>query len=114
MIRRLLIFVAATALLAVATWVIAWWMVPVIVAIWAFADQDDRWLPIKSALAGALAWGILLLIDSAGSGVGRIADAVGGVIGIGALPLGLLTLLYPALLAASAAVVVRAVRSPQD
>lgn len=109
MIRRVVVFVGASAMLAVATWMIAWWMVPVVVALWAFGDQADRWVPIKSAVAGALSWGLLLLIDSAGSGVGRIAGAVGGVIGIGALPLGLLTLLFPALLAASAAGVVRAV-----
>ena len=48
-------------------------------------------------------------MQAPGGGIGRIADAVGGVIGIGAFGVTVLTLLFPTLLAASAAALVRAV-----
>jgi hypothetical protein len=58
----------------------------------------------KAALAGALAWGGVLLVGTArGDGIGALSATLGGAMGVPAWVLPIVTLLYPAVLAASAA-----------
>jgi hypothetical protein len=57
-----------------------------------------------AALAAAVAWGgVLLAATLRGDSIGTLASALGGAMGIPGWALVLATLLYPALLAASAA-----------
>lgn len=106
---RLAMWLLALAGMIAGTWFVAWWMVPVVAAAWALADRGDAAVPLKAALAGLMAWGLLLLAQLPGGGVERLADALGQAIGVGAMPLVVLTLAFPALLAGSAAAIVRAV-----
>jgi hypothetical protein len=108
--RSIVLFILAVAAMAAGTWSIGWWTVPVVGAVWAFVAAADRTLPLQAALAGVNAWGILLALRMPGGGVERVADSVGPLLSIGGTALIALTLLYPALLAASAATLVRAVR----
>lgn len=87
---------------AVATHALGWWTVPLIAAAWALADRA----PIVgrfTALCAAGGWGTLLLLDAAKGPVGNMAARLGGVMGVPAVLLYALTLLFPALLAWSAA-----------
>ena len=57
-----------------------------------------------AAAAGAIAWGALLLIALLrGGAIGTLATKLGGAMGVPGVVLFLATLLYPAILAASAA-----------
>lgn len=58
----------------------------------------------RAAIAGMLAWGGLLLVALArGDALGAFSRTLGGAMGVPAWALFLVTLLYPAILAASAA-----------
>jgi hypothetical protein len=113
MIRRAWAFIAATLMIAIATWLVAWWTVPVVAAIWAGTEREDGWVPAKSAFAGGLAWALLLWAFGGDGSIRRIAEAVGGVMTVGPRPLLALTLVFPSLLAASAAMVVKSVIAPK-
>ena len=113
MMRRMWAFIAATLVGAILTWLIAWWVMPIVAAVWAGTERDDPWIPSKSAFAGALAWALLLWAFGGDGSIRRIADAVGGVMGVGPRALLGLTLVFPALLAASAAMVVKSVIGPR-
>ena len=60
--RSIVLFVLAVAAMALGTWYIGWWTVPVVGALWAFIAATDRTLPLQAALAGVNAWGILLAL----------------------------------------------------
>jgi hypothetical protein len=107
--RSYRIFLGTTTMMVLSTWLIAWWTVPVVAAVYGYLARREPWSPLRAAIAGFTSWSILLLVQAQGGGIGRIADAVGGVIGVGAFGVTALTLLFPTLLAASAAALVRAV-----
>lgn len=102
-------FAAVTLLMAAGTWYIGWWTVPLVAAAWGSARAGERWLPLLSATAGMLSWLLLLFLPSSPGAVGRLAEVAGQAMGVGAGPLLVLTLVFPALLAVSAASLARAV-----
>lgn len=103
-------FIGLVAAIATCTWVVGWWMVPIVAAIWAWVRRDDVATPLLAGLAGMLGWGLLLLIASSGAPEGSVMTSVGRAMRVGPGALLVLTLAFPALLAAGAAGVVRAVR----
>ena len=107
------LFLAAIGLMMLATWLAAWWTVPIVGAVYGYVARTDPFVPLRAAIAGFVAWSVLLIAQAPGGGITRIADAVGGVIGIGALGVTALTLLFAALLAGSAAALVRALTAPK-
>lgn len=94
-------------IMALTTRFAGWWSVPVVAAIAAVWDRTPRASVTKSALAAALAWGSLLLLQTLfGSSVIALGRDVATSLAVpGPVPL-LLTLLLPAILAAAAAGVV--------
>lgn len=57
-----------------------------------------------AAASGAMAWGALLVVAQLrGDAIGTLANTLGGAMGVPGVVLSLATLLYPAILAASAA-----------
>ena len=62
-----------------------------------------RWLAVLIALGAAAAWAVLLLTDAAVGPLGAAASTLGAVIRIPAPALLAVTILYPALIAWSAA-----------
>ncbi len=96
----------ATALaVAALTWLLGWWGV-VVAALVAGVVLSRRhgaaWLV---ALATALAWAALLAVDAVGGRFSALASSIAGVMRVPVPALLLVTLLFGALLAWSAAVV---------
>ena len=106
-------FVATVAAIATCTWVLGWWMVPVVGGVYGFVRSRDAATPLLAGLAGMVAWGVLLMISATGAPAGSVADAVGQAMRVGPGALLALTLAYPALLAASAAGLVKALTRPR-
>lgn len=101
-----MIALLATALgIAALTWLFGWWGV-VIAALVAGAVLHRRdgaaWLV---ALAAVVAWGALVAVNMLGSRFSTLATSIGGVLRVPAGALLVVTLLFGALLAWSAAVV---------
>lgn len=101
MTRRIVLVLTLGTLIALGTWFIGWLAVP-LVALVAGAWRREIW-PVT--LAAVLAWSALLVADAAGGRFGALATSVGGVIGVPAIGPVILTLVFAALLAASAATV---------
>lgn len=106
---RFVWFVTLTLGIALATWAYGWWSVVALSAAWTFIRRTDTATPVLAAGAGFVAWGSLLLYQSMHGPVGRVADVVGSAMQVGAGPLVILTLAFPALLAGATAGVVRGV-----
>ena len=98
-----MIILAGMAAILLGTWIGAPTLTPILVglAIGLGAPLGAAW---RAALAAALAWGGLLLGAVArGNVVGTLGSTLGGAMGIPAWALFIATLLFPAILAASAA-----------
>lgn len=98
------------AVMAVLTWLIGWWAVPAVAAFVGSVLHVRDGVAWRMALAAALAWALLLLVDAAGGRLGVAATTLGGVVRLPAVVLVLITLAFPALLAWSATTVAIAVR----
>jgi hypothetical protein len=106
--KHVLRFIGLTLAIAVGTWMVAWWMVPVIGGAWGYLRRTDASAPLAAGLAAMLAWGLLLIVAASGAPKGSVMDAVGTAMQVGPWALIALSLAFPALLAASAAGLVRA------
>ena len=112
------VLLALAVVMALATAAVGWWAVPLAAALIAAVAHGTAAGILRrpggscaagAALAGALAWGALLLVDALGERFGAVARLVGGVAGVPPAVVVALTLLLPALLAWSAAAVVEGV-----
>lgn len=110
--NRTVMFFGVTAAMATLTWTVGWWMVPVVAAIWAFVRRGDAAVPLLAGFAAMFAWGVLLWVSSRGAPAGSVMQSVGAAMQVGPGPLVVLTLAFPALLASSAAALVRAITRP--
>jgi hypothetical protein len=103
-------FVALLLALALGTYAFDWLAVPVIAAAFAWVRREDAAITLLAAIAGAASWMALLAMQSMTGSVVNVANVVGEAMGVGAAPLLILTIAFPALLAGSAAGVVRGIR----
>jgi hypothetical protein len=94
---------------AVTTFGLGWWTVPIVAALWGIASSDSH-RARNAAIAAAAGWATLLLIDVARGQVGVMGNQLGSLMSVPAPVLYLLTLLFPALLAWSAAAIVPGLR----
>ncbi|UCF18175.1 MAG: hypothetical protein JSU87_09415 [Gemmatimonadota bacterium] len=101
-------WIALALLFAVASALLGWWTVPIVAALWGWASTGRPWL--SAALAAAAAWAALLLVTAFQGPVGPLAAKLGGVMGLPAVVLLMLTVILPATLAGSAAEVAAIVR----
>jgi len=108
--RRLLLLVFLTAAMLLGTIGLGWWTVPLLGAAWGASGPINRRLATSAALAGALAWALLLAGSAFGGPVGQLAGTLGGIFRLPGFIVILLTLLFPALLAGSAAALAAALR----
>lgn len=92
------------AAFALGGWAAPWWGVAVIAAAAALGRVAT---PGKIALGAGLGWGALLALGAARAPVGKLAAMLGALLHTPAAVLVLLTVLFPALLAWSAAATVR-------
>lgn len=110
MLRAVVKAVLLAEAFAVATFGMGWWAVPIVAAFYAAASKRRH--PARfAALCAAGGWAALLLLDFAKGPVLNMAAKLGGVMGIPAPALLILTLLFPALLAWCAAALVPQVRA---
>lgn len=99
--------------MATLTWVVGWWMVPVVAGVLTLVRRGDPAAPGLAALAGVVAWGLLLALVARGAPAGSVAATVGQALGLGPTGLIAVTLAYGGLLAGSAAVLARALATPR-
>jgi hypothetical protein len=104
-IRLLLV----SAAIAAATIAFGWWGVPVVGAVYGLLGREQRSSALIAGIAGALAWGALLVWVSTQGPVGTLAAVLGGVLSIKPVGVYALTLCFPGLLALTAAIVTRAI-----
>ena len=94
---------------AVATFGLGWWSVPIVAVLWALVSRDANRAAL-AALCAAGGWATLLLLDIARGPVATMGTKVGAVMGVPPVVLGIATLLFPALLAWSAAALTPSLR----
>lgn len=100
-------FLALLIALSLGTYAFDWISVPVIAAAFAWIRRDDATVPLLASIAGAGSWIVLLALQSLAGPIAEVARVVGEAMQVGAGPLMILTIAFPALLAGSAAGVVR-------
>jgi hypothetical protein len=100
---RVLTIVAA--ILVAATWLAGWWGVPLVAIVAGALLSTRRGIAGLTALAAVVAWSALILIDGASGRFGVLAGVVGATLKLPAGALLIVTLLFAALLAWSAAAV---------
>jgi hypothetical protein len=110
--RSVLNMIAFIALIAACTAFVGWWTVPLVSAAWTYAAPRRAGV-LYAALAGAFAWGVLLIIMSQQGAITPVDTLLSQVLGVPPRSLLALTLAYAALLAGSAALVTQAVKPPQ-
>ncbi|MGA0920667.1 MAG: hypothetical protein ACO3SD_08150 [Gemmatimonadaceae bacterium] len=105
---RLLWFLLAVMAMATLTWVVGWWMVPVVAAILTLVRRDDAAAPFLAGLAGVVAWGLILALVARSAPGGSVALTVGRALRLGPNALIAVTVAYGGLLAGTAALLTRA------
>ena len=100
----LALFVSALAVAAL-TWLLGWWGVVVAALIAGAMLWQRRSAPWLVALAAVVAWGALIVVDTLGGRFSVLARSLAGVMRAPSVALLVVTLLFGALLAWSAAVV---------
>ena len=96
---------------AVTSFGLGWWSVPIVAALYAAMSGDVNRARVV-ALCAAAGWLTLLLLDVARGQVGTMGAQLAGVMNMPAPLLYVLTLVFPALLAWSAATIVPRWRKP--
>ena len=103
--------VLLAAAFAVATLALGWWTVPVLGAAWGIAARAGGRTVLTAGTCAALGWGALLALFAMGAPIADVASKVGAIMKVGGVGLVVLTLVFPALLAGSAAGVTSALRT---
>jgi hypothetical protein len=104
-------FLALLLALTLGTYAFDWYAVPVIAAAFTWIRRDDTAVPVLTSIAGASSWMVLLAWQSFTGPIAEVARVVGEAMQVGAAPLLVLTIAFPALLAGSASGLVRGVKS---
>jgi hypothetical protein len=95
---------------AVTTFGLGWWSVPLVAALYALLAKSDRSALVAAACAAG-GWLTLLLLDMAKGPVLMMGTRLGGAMGLPPAALYAVTILFPALMAWSAAILVPRVRA---
>jgi hypothetical protein len=112
MSRHLGLILVLTVAMALATFWIGWWTVPVVGAAWGIARRGEDLPAATAAVAASLSWTLLLVLQAGRGPVGELSRRLGGIMGVpGWLPL-LMTILFPAILGGAAAVLAGGVTPP--
>ena len=109
MMSRLIKAVLLAEAFAVATFGLGWWTVPLIAAVYALISRNPQ-RARTAALCALAGWATLLALDAAKGPVPAMASRLGGVMGVPPIVLLILTLIFPAALAWSAAALMRSLR----
>jgi hypothetical protein len=99
-----ILFVAAA--MAALTWLLGWWGVLVAALVIGFVFRAEGGGGWRIAVAAAIAWAVLLAIDAVSGPLALVGQRLGGVMRVPAVVLVAMTVLFPAMIAWSAATVV--------
>ncbi|HUQ20485.1 MAG TPA: hypothetical protein VM099_12800 [Gemmatimonadaceae bacterium] len=105
MIRSIVKFVLITEAFAVATFAFGWWIVPVFAFVLGMTLDRERGPVRYAAVCAAAGWLSLLLLDAARGPLLSLASRFAGVMKLPSIVLIAITLIFPALLAWSAATI---------
>jgi hypothetical protein len=110
-VTRALLVIALAADFALGTWLVGWWAVPVLGVVHGLV-LGREWAPARaSTLAGALAWGgLLLAFGLSNPGVAPLAGRLAALLQLPTAGLYAATLLLPALLGGTSAALGGALR----
>jgi hypothetical protein len=101
----IIVLLVAALLVCVLTWTAGWWGVVVAALLVGAVWRDRRGVTWLTALAAVVGWSLLLLLDAAHGRFGVLATTLAGVMHVSAAALVVVTLLFAALLAWSAATI---------
>lgn len=111
--RPVMLWISLALAFALATVGLGWWTVPVIAASWgALRASGERPGP-STASAAAAGWALLLAWSATQAPVGELARRVGGIFGGGGPLFVTATLIFPAIVAGSAAGLASAFRGSE-
>jgi len=97
------LFVAAAMITL--TWVLGWWGILVVALVIGVVFHEHGGGGWRVAAAASVAWGTLLVADGVVGPLGHLATMLGGVMSVPAAGVLVLTLVFPAALAWSAATI---------
>ncbi len=103
---RAISFAGLVLLMALATWLLGWWTVPLLAAVTGWWQRRAAGRAGLVGLAAALAWALLLALAAVGPRFGAVSVELAGIMRLPLAVLWLATALLPALLAWSAAALV--------
>ena len=95
------------AITAVGTAVVGWWIVPILAALWMRVLPSDRSAVATTTVGAAAGWLILVGAMALQGPVPAVAAMCSAVLGLPRWGFPLVTVLFPAMLAGSAAVLTR-------
>ena len=101
--RTALRFAVLAAAFALATRAAGWWAVPVTAVLWTVIYRGPSGAPWKTGIAAMIGWGGILLWTATTAPLGELARRFAGVVGVPAVGLIMLTLVFGGALAWSAA-----------
>lgn len=111
--RRFVKYLLLAEAFAVTTFGLGWWTVPIVAALWGLVSTGTH-RARNAAFCAAAGWATLLVLDAARGPVSAMGAQLGRVMHVPAAVLYVLTLLFPAVLAWSAAALVPALRKRAD
>lgn len=103
--RNVVVVLVLAAAFAAASWMVEWWIVPLLAAALSLGMGRVA-TPTRIAVGAGLGWAGLLALGAVRGPVAKLAAMLGALLHTPALVLVLLTVLFPAVLAWSAAAVV--------
>lgn len=84
---------------AIGTWILGWWAVPLFAAGSGVLARHASRQALAAGIAGAIAWGVLLVWTAIRGSVWSFASQVGGAVGLSGIVLIVFTVVFPGLLA---------------
>jgi hypothetical protein len=108
--RQFIKYLLLAEAFAVTTFGLGWWAVPLVGALWGLFSTDPR-RARNAGVAASAGWLTLLVLDAVRGPVPVMADQLGSVMKVPAVALYAITLLFPALLAWSAAALPPGIRA---
>ena len=97
------LFLTSAMTIVATTWFMGWWGVPLAALILGVMGWARRGIAWMTSLAAIVAWAALLLLDVTSGRFGALATAIAGVLRVPSAVVVVVTLLFAALLAWSAA-----------
>ena len=101
--RSMILWFVLLVVFALATAALGWWTVPIVAAAWGLTRPSGSSGWWTAALVASASWAVLLVATAMRGPVVELASVVGGIFELPGFAMIFLSLIFPALLAGSAA-----------